>query len=318
MIALLALLGLGAFAGILAGGSDGDDGGFGAEAEPDEGVSPLDAAPRVFDDDGQVLASAELRVTIEDFLTAEAVPVAEQQTILDGIDFLAGPLNVNTGGGDDNVAGSSDADRIQTGTGSDLAYGGAGDDIIELGDGDDASGVEPGITVVDPARAALIIGSGDETLEAGDDWIRGGLGNDVIVDGYGADRLAGNQGDDVIISVDQDGGNADVVLGGFGADLMIVDEGDEVETGGGADRVIVDLLAGAEAGYDVVTVTDFNLGVDRVELFEVDPSAEVTVADLADETGAVISVGGVPVVVVIGGQGLNASDVTLLSGSVAV
>jgi Ca2+-binding RTX toxin-like protein len=318
MIALLTLLGLGAFVGILAGGSDGGDGDAVSEADPDGGMPPLEAAPRVFDDGPQTLAGAELRVTIEDFLIGEGASEVEQQDRLDSIDFLAGPLNINTGGGDDLVAGSGEADRIQTGTGSDLVYGGAGDDIIELGDGDDASGVAPGIPAVDPVRAALIIGAGDQTLEAGDDWIRGGLGNDVIVDGYGMDRLAGNQGDDLIISVDQDGGSPDVVLGGFGADQMIVDEGDEVETGRGVDRVIVDVQAGVEAGYDVVTITDFNFGVDRVELFEADPSAEVTVADLADNTGAVISVGGVPVVVVLGGQGLSASDVSLLSGSVSV
>lgn len=307
MIALLTLLGLGAIAGILAGGSDGDDGGVISEADPDGGMPPLEAAPRVFDDGPQTLAGAELRVTIEDFLTGEGVSEVEQQDRLDGIDFLAGPLNINTGGGDDIVAGSGEADRIQTGTGSDLVYGGAGDDIIELGDGDDASGVAPGIPAVEPARAALIIGAGDQTLEAGDDWIRGGLGNDVIVDGYGMDRLAGNQGDDLIISVDQDGGNPDVVLGGFGNDVLVVDEGDMVETGRGVDRVFVDVEAGVASGYDPVTISEFTPLVDKVDLLGFD-SSQVSVADNADGTGAVISVGGVPVVIVVGGQGLNAFE----------
>jgi len=227
---------------------------------------------------------------------------------LDRFDFLPGPLNVNAGGGNDGVAGSGAADVIQAGAGDDIVYGGAGDDIIELGDGNDAYGVEPGIPEVAPERAALIIGAGDQTLEAGDDWVRGGLGNDVIVDGYGADRLAGNQGDDLIISVDQDGGNPDVVLGGFGNDTLIVDEGDLVEVGRGVDTVVVDRIGDPGTGYEVVTIEDFNFGVDRVELADVAPGEEITVDDLEDGTGAVVSVGGVPVVVVIGGQGLIASQ----------
>jgi len=55
MIALLTLLGLGAFVGILAGGSDGDDGDAVSEADPDGGMPPLEAAPRVFDDGPQTL-----------------------------------------------------------------------------------------------------------------------------------------------------------------------------------------------------------------------------------------------------------------------
>jgi len=110
-----------------------------------------------------------------------------------------------------------------------------------------------------------------------------------------------------IDSVDLDEGTPDHVLGGFGNDILFVDEGDLVEVGRGLDEVFVDLGGGIAEGYDPVTIPDFTPRVDKVDVLGFDAD-DVSVADLEDGTGAVISVGGVPVVIVIGGQGLNAVE----------
>lgn len=51
----------------------------------------------------------------------------------------------------------------------------------------------------------------------------GGAGADFIADGYGANLIQGQQGDDFIVTIDQDGLSPDTVEAGFGNDMIFVD-----------------------------------------------------------------------------------------------
>jgi len=310
MIALLALLGIGLIAGIAGGGSDGemlpaDDSDDSGDPEAEGPVS--EAAPRQFDDDGQAIVAASERVSLEDFLAGSGATAEAQSDILAETTFLTGPFNLDTGGGSDTVVGSDGDDNILTGTENDQVTGGLGDDVIQLEDGNDVYGRAISQSAGPAGSPSFDLGGGAAALQGGDDWVRGGLGDDIIEDGYGSDRLAGNQDNDIINAVDRDEGNPDHVLGGFGNDTLFVDEGDLVDTGRGVDRVFVNVEAGIASDYDPVTISEFTPLVDKVDLLGFD-SSQVAVADSADGESAVISVGGVPVVIVIGGQGLNAFE----------
>jgi len=158
-------------------------------------------------------------------------------------------------------------------------------------------------------------GGSFDRLHAGDDEVSGGSGNDLILDGYGSNVLNGNEDDDLLVSVDLDVVSPDTVNGGSGNDVLVVDQGDTVSTGSGTDDVVVELSAGVGAGYETVSIQDFNSEEDVIELSGLEGD-EVTVADLDDGTGAVVSVGGVPVVVVTGGQGLTAGDIRIAEPAV--
>jgi len=118
MVALLALLGIGLLAGIVAGGSDDDIGADDTQAN---------AGPGLFDEVGELVIAEEERVPLEDFLSESGVPAEDQQEILERFTFVSGPLDVETGDGIDEVLGSSFNDVIDTGGGNDFANGGIGD-----------------------------------------------------------------------------------------------------------------------------------------------------------------------------------------------
>ncbi len=99
-----------------------------------------------------------------------------------------------------------------------------------------ASGSEPGITLL---TAPLPAGGVTKTGTTGNDALAGTSGDDRLDGGSGADTLTGTLGDDVLM----DGAGADRLSGGGGEDVFV-------------------LAADGEAD----TVTDFQLGVDRIDL----------------------------------------------------
>ena len=248
---------------------------------------------------------------------------------LDMFDFATGPINVDTGDGDDTVLGSEGDDTITTGAGSDYVVGDAGDDTIELGDGDDIAGFA--------LRADGTVSNLSVYTEPGDDTIRGGAGNDQIVDYQGINTIEGNTGNDILSAVDRELGGSvtpDFVFGGFGSDTISVDEGDTVNTGPGQDTVIVNLFnyEGNGPAPDPVTITDFSLVNDQVilegpaSLINTPPITDpednsvvpvtqlispVRVTDLSDGSGANVFLEDVLILVVQGGAGLQASDIAL-------
>ena len=292
LLGLLVLLGASLTSAVFSGGGGG------------AGESAQDVEMMEFGDEDQIIADEDSRgtvVSLIDFLEASGTLTAlEADEALSDTIFVDGPVHVSTGGGADTVLAGAAQDYVDTGTGDDTAFGGAGDDTLQLGDGDDLSGLTNDDWDDDGATA--------QALEGGDDFIRGGRGDDVIADAYGQNRLAGNQGADTIVAVDADGVTPDHVLGGFGNDLLIVDEGDTVETGQGNDRVTVDLEAGFGEGYQVVTITDFDVTRDVLELEE----GEVGVVELVDGSGTEVTLDGVPIARLVGVLGLSEDDLALV------
>jgi Ca2+-binding RTX toxin-like protein len=122
-----------------------------------------------------------------------------------------GTSTLESGGGDDEVHGSAYAcgvfycDTIYVGYGDDEAYGLAGKDSISA-----------------PA---------DDT---GDNYFRGGNGNDRLLGGAGTDWLYGDPGDDLIRGRD----GSDYLWGGNGEDRLNGDEGADGVFGGLGDDIL--------------------------------------------------------------------------------
>lgn len=206
-----------------------------------------------------------------------AAPLLRQGTA--GNDSLSGTSGsdfLNGMAGNDFFAASAGADRFDGGTGFDtVSYAGlsvaAG---IDLGDpaanrgsalGHVFIAVEGliGTSYADAIRLDALDnyldgGDGDDTLDGGggDDTIAGGQGGDVIAgqDGHdridagpGTDRVSGGNGDDRIDLFDGDdfasgGDGADSLIGGGGNDVLCGDDGADFIDGGDGDDL---LLAGS-------------------------------------------------------------------------
>ena len=137
----------------------------------------------------------------------------------------------------------------------------------------------------------------------------------------------GNQGSDVLIGIDQDGLSPDTLEGGLGQDAIIADEGDVVSPGPQSDkaidRVTVDVFSGVENGYDPVAIEDFDPERDIIELegsfglligptpTPANPNPPDPVRVNQDGEDTLISVNEIPVVRVIGVQGIARADVLI-------
>lgn len=114
---------------------------------------------------------------------------------------LAGPLDVETGLGDDNITGSDGNDTIDAGEGSDTVNGGAGDDQIDLG-GQDGN----------PDTVIFADGDGNDVIDGFDAPIDDGLGGLLGVDQLDVSGLTDISGDPIDtndVTVSDDGsGNA--------------------------------------------------------------------------------------------------------------
>ncbi|MEM9218389.1 MAG: calcium-binding protein [Cyanobacteria bacterium P01_F01_bin.150] len=160
--------------------------------------------------------------------------------------------------GNDTVNGGMGMDYIYGGDGDDIVNGDEGDDDLEGGDGNDT----------------LNGGKGNDWLwdDAGDDSLGGGSGNDWLSDGAGNDTLDGGDGDD---SFELYEGN-NIASGGEGDDTFYIYGGITQVTGGNGNDIFSldgyvwedgedgDNSNGPDDDYAVIT--DFQSGVDKVEL----------------------------------------------------
>ncbi|WP_339949160.1 calcium-binding protein [uncultured Albimonas sp.] len=207
-----------------------------------------------------------------------------------GDDFLFG------GAGEDALHGNRGRDAIWGGEGDDEIEGGRGADSLDGGAGDDAIAGEAGDDVLAGGDGADTLegGTGADALYGGadDDRLSGGAGDDTLVGGAGADRLEGGAGDDVLTG----GGESRELEAPQIAAPAVPSEVWEHETQGGTGWsgaglistvtvsrpgpvVIADADVFVLDGAGVDTVTDFEQGVDRIEL-----AAGVGFADLRLET----------------------------------
>ena len=109
------------------------------------------------------------------------------------------------------------------------------------------------------ATAAVYLGIGDDTVSSNLSLtVYAGDGDDVITGGAGVTTIYGQGGDDVITG----GASADSILGGDGDDVIINSNGaDTVTLGSGSD-----IIRSVASGVGTLTVTDFDLGVDLIQL----------------------------------------------------
>jgi Ca2+-binding RTX toxin-like protein len=142
-------------------------------------------------------------------------------------DFLWG------GAGEDTLVGDAGNDALLGGTGVDLIIGGAGDDTIR-GDGNASALLnwslvrsvvnENGVNYYSVSTTNFLTG---DLLVLSDADVGGDA--DVIYGGAGEDWIFGFDGDDIINA----GADNDVVFGGKGADTIQGEGGDDVLTGDG-------------------------------------------------------------------------------------
>ena len=134
----------------------------------------------------------------------------------------------------------------------------------------------------------------NDTINGSDfnDSIEGGAGNDVVHGGSGHDRILGGDGNDTLGG----GSGADTVYGGAGNDLISGEDGDDVLIeGSGSDTLSggtgADLFVMERDGA-VDTITDFQLGIDRIDLSAWGPIHSLAALTItATATGARVTYG---------------------------
>lgn len=178
----------------------------------------------------------------------------------DGNDSLGG------GNGNDTLAGGSGADGMGGGPGADLLYGGDGGDFMSGGWGlDQLWGGADGDQLAGSYDADVVWGEdGNDNIGGGtgQDSLHGGDGDDTIGAGEDADLAWGEAGNDFIGG----GPGNDTLYGGGGADRLNGGPGNDVLTGGTeADTFVFSNMAPGERD----TVTDFQNGIDRLQVFPV-------------------------------------------------
>ena len=174
--------------------------------------------------------------------------------------------------GNDTLNGQSGDDTLVGGTGSDILKGSSGNDTLHGENGQDTLDGGSGDDVLDGGIGNDILkgGSGNDTLsgDTGTDKLDGGKGNDTLSGGDGGDKLKGGSGDDILSGNSGEdflngGSGNDILDGGANADRLLGAGGDDTLTGGsGVDRF--SFRANDGNGHDVIT--DFELGIDRLEL----------------------------------------------------
>ncbi|MGA0543595.1 CAP domain-containing protein [Neotabrizicola sp. VNH66] len=180
----------------------------------------------------------------------------------------SGHDNIGGGGGDDLIYGVSGSnviwagagnDTVQGGSGSDTVYGGAGVNQLFGNDGNDLIYTSPGggLTGGGAGNDTIYGAEGADTLYLGfgDDFAGGGGGNDLIFGGAGNNRIYGGTGDDTIVA----GTGRDVMTGSPGADHFIFNSAAHIGIGAARD-----------------VITDFETGLDRIDLRALGTSLSTT------------------------------------------
>ncbi len=152
---------------------------------------------------------------------------------------------------------------------------------------------------------ALFGNAGSTFIDAlsGDDVITGAGNSDYLLGGAGSDILSGNNGDDTLI-----GGNGfDVLSGGEGNDFLQGDEDSNILFGGeGADIFMIGENTSANN-----TISDFELGIDKIQLDSSSSFLDLTIEDIASGSGVAVSSSlghGVTTILGVNSSSLSTSD----------
>jgi ELWxxDGT repeat protein len=196
-----------------------------------------------------------------------------------------GILNIEKSDSDANVNNRANLliGQATTGSNNDIVIGSAQDEDIQ---GTDS------LSEVEGNGDRRYNGIGNDKLfgEDGNDTIRGKSGNDILVGGAGNDVLLGYGGVGTTPNTDDDllygGLGKDVLSGGYGSDTFVFKAGDGSTNLNNAD-----------------TITDFQLGIDKIGLIGL-VGSQVTIRDVGGI--ATISLGN-EFLAKIKGQGISAA-----------
>lgn len=214
------------------------------------------------------------------------------------IDLMSGSDTVFGARGDDRLMGRKGADSIDGAVGDDSLFGGEYHDTLWGRHGEDHLLGQSGSDELYGGNHndALYGGAGNDALfgDGGNDWLRGDAGFDYLHGGRGADVLLGGSSDDTLVG----GAGNDSLDGGRGEDVLEGGPGADTLTGGlGEDAFVIE-----DDGY-VDVITDFQIGVDDVVMYDVERAANVRF--VADGDDALVTENGVTLLIL---QGIDAAD----------
>ena len=266
-------------------------------------ATEMDVAPEITDVSNNLLSSGKINL---DFMPYDVVEI----TLTHSCSNVGSNINETLigGYGQDKLFGMAGADKLIAGEGDDQLDGGLGDDTLAAGHGDDTIFASEGKDVInggggtdmvsfenvtgrvlidmqvsvknkgfadffDNGHATNDTYSNVEIYHGGGsaDNLRGDADGNVLYGGGSSDRLYGRSGNDTLFGND----GRDAIYGNMGADRMT--GGDQV---GARDRYIYFSADESEAGWrnrDVIT--DFEAGVDRIEISRLDADVTTVVKD---------------------------------------
>ncbi|WLI47562.1 retention module-containing protein [Pseudomonas beijingensis] len=163
-----------------------------------------------------------------------------------------GDDTLNAGDGNDILSAGSGNNTLHGGAGDDVLYSGTGNDLLDGGSGNDTASYAHATSAVTVNLGLLAaqntLGAGTDTL-AGIENLVGSNFNDTLTGDGASNRINGGLGNDVLNGA----GGDDMLIGGLGNNTL---------TGGsGADTF---QWQAGNSGHDVIT--DFALGVDKLDL----------------------------------------------------
>ncbi|WLH02720.1 retention module-containing protein [Pseudomonas beijingensis] len=204
-----------------------------------------------------------------------------------------GDDTLNAGDGNDILSAGSGNNTLHGGAGDDVLYSGTGNDLLDGGSGNDTASYAHATSAVTVNLGLLAaqntLGAGTDTL-AGIENLVGSNFNDTLTGDGASNRINGGLGNDVLNGA----GGDDVLIGGLGNNTL---------TGGsGADTF---QWQAGNSGHDVIT--DFALGVDKLDLSQLLQGENGSAASLDDYLH--FSVSG------SGGSVVTSIDVSAIAGA---
>jgi len=181
---------------------------------------------------------------------------------ISGFENVIGSRHADTiegSAGNNRIEGGAGNDALKGNDGDDTLIGGAGGDALDGGAGTDWASYENAGSGVTASLKGFQFGSaeGDALGDTynGIESLLGSAHNDRLVGDNGANHIKGNPGDDILMG----GAGNDTLDGGANGN-------DTLDGGAGADT----FLFGSQWSHD--SITDFEVGVDRLLYIHGDPS----------------------------------------------
>ena len=202
-----------------------DDAGEAAESSHNDPQTLTSADPGISQGDPDLARQDVLAIDAEN-------PNAGQSVSPSGVSTVSDTLSLDGSAVADSQAEALSLARVARATPADPDAKGsalATDPQAQADSGEGTSGVEQA-PVVEPVRKILDAPNADGFLVggAGQDWLYGGDGHDVLLGRGGDDRLYGGTGRDILLG---EGGN-DQIYGGHGRDFAWGGAGDDLIEGG--------------------------------------------------------------------------------------